>query len=474
MADRGEKRDERLKEMILESIDQLRKRKARPDLGRICHMLARKYGIKASDVTDELQRLVKENVVIKVDYKGNTSYRNAAKWVRTKSMFLSGLNDTDLSNAVLEAVEALNLSFSEQDGNGDGGVPFQDIERYLMKRDSQGTLNPTKIRAVLEKEVVSGALKQLPSGEFVLRTAAAPKSVPNPPLRPTPSNVETAPKSDSENKGRPASTRKRFKKTHGPDFVDTTCVVPTDSPGEIRCDYCLLSANANINGEPEDLLVCKDCNAKAHPSCMDYTVELATRSQLSPWQCTDCKTCTICEDSGDGDLVLFCDLCDKGYHMNCHSPPVAVKPTGKWVCSCCYRDDPTKREDIKENISKILPRLTNSNSATGRHSPYSEKVKNGMWEKKVSQFAEEWLKKYPEVIPHAENWSIEDVEMFFRHIGYKEEAPAFREQEIDGQSLLLMKRSDVLTGLDLKLGPALKIYNHVKRLQSRVPNRFAS
>ncbi|XP_061486515.1 sterile alpha motif domain-containing protein 13 isoform X3 [Rhineura floridana] len=40
--------------------------------------------------------------------------------------------------------------------------------------------------------------------------------------------------------------------------------------------------------------------------------------------------------------------------------------------------------------------------------------------------------------------------------------------EIDGKSLLLMTRNDVLTGLSLKLGPALKIYEyHVKPLQTQ-------
>lgn len=37
----------------------------------------------------------------------------------------------------------------------------------------------------------------------------------------------------------------------------------------------------------------------AHPSCMDYSEELARRAKNSPWQCIDCKTCFICEDSGD-------------------------------------------------------------------------------------------------------------------------------------------------------------------------------
>ncbi len=38
-------------------------------------------------------------------------------------------------------------------------------------------------------------------------------------------------------------------------------------------------------------------------------------------------------------------------------------------------------------------------------------------------------------------------------------------QELDGRSLLLMQRSDVVTGLGLRLGPALKVYSHVKRFQ---------
>lgn len=40
-------------------------------------------------------------------------------------------------------------------------------------------------------------------------------------------------------------------------------------------------------------------------------------------------------------------------------------------------------------------------------------------------------------------------------------------QEIDGKALLLMSRNDVLTGMSIKLGPALKIYVHVARLQSQ-------
>ena len=39
-------------------------------------------------------------------------------------------------------------------------------------------------------------------------------------------------------------------------------------------------------------------------------------------------------------------------------------------------------------------------------------------------------------------------------------------QEIDGVALLLMKRADVLKGLELKLGPALKINRYIQSLQA--------
>ncbi|XP_015205117.1 sterile alpha motif domain-containing protein 1 [Lepisosteus oculatus] len=64
------------------------------------------------------------------------------------------------------------------------------------------------------------------------------------------------------------------------------------------------------------------------------------------------------------------------------------------------------------------------------------------------------------------DWTVSDVVSYFTAAGFGEQAGAFRTQEIDGKSLLLMQRNDVLTGLSIRLGPALKIYEyHVKVLQ---------
>jgi len=69
--------------------------------------------------------------------------------------------------------------------------------------------------------------------------------------------------------------------------------------------------------------------------------------------------------------------------------------------------------------------------------------------------------------PDTSLWTVTEVVSFFSSLGFPEEAKSFQNQEIDGKALLLMSRNDVLTGMSIKLGPALKIYVHVARLQSQ-------
>lgn len=33
--------------------------------------------------------------------------------------------------------------------------------------------------------------------------------------------------------------------------------------------------------------------------------------------------------------MLFCDGCDKAYHMYCHAPIIQERPQGKWLCYRC-------------------------------------------------------------------------------------------------------------------------------------------
>lgn len=70
-------------------------------------------------------------------------------------------------------------------------------------------------------------------------------------------------------------------------------------------------------------------------------------------------------------------------------------------------------------------------------------------------------------VPDVKHWSVEQVCEFFAQY-FPDEAHVFREQEIDGTSLLLLKRSDVVKKLPIKLGPSLRIYSLILKLQTRV------
>ncbi|XP_055587794.1 uncharacterized protein LOC129740208 [Uranotaenia lowii] len=63
------------------------------------------------------------------------------------------------------------------------------------------------------------------------------------------------------------------------------------------------------------------------------------------------------------------------------------------------------------------------------------------------------------------NWTCEEVYLYFQH-HFPDYAHLFKEQEIDGPSLVLMRKSDVLTGFGLKLGPAIKLYQRIVMMQN--------
>ncbi|XP_057280793.1 sterile alpha motif domain-containing protein 1-like, partial [Pezoporus wallicus] len=69
----------RYQEWILDTIDSLRSRKARPDLERICRMVRRRHGPEPERTRAELEKLIQQRAVLRVSYKGSISYRNAAR-----------------------------------------------------------------------------------------------------------------------------------------------------------------------------------------------------------------------------------------------------------------------------------------------------------------------------------------------------------------------------------------------------------
>ncbi|KAL6047741.1 hypothetical protein STEG23_033579 [Scotinomys teguina] len=65
-----------------------------------------------------------------------------------------------------------------------------------------------------------------------------------------------------------------------------------------------------------------------HPTCLQFTLNMTEAVKTYKWQCIECKSCILCGTSENDDQLLFCDDCDRGYHMYCLNPPVAEPPEG--------------------------------------------------------------------------------------------------------------------------------------------------
>lgn len=63
-------------------------------------------------------------------------------------------------------------------------------------------------------------------------------------------------------------------------------------------------------------------------------------------------------------------------------------------------------------------------------------------------------------------WSIDDVGDFLTSLGYEAYLDRFVEHEIDGKALSLVKDHHLLMTLKLRLGPTLKICEHVNAIKA--------
>ncbi|XP_011198496.2 uncharacterized protein LOC105222746 [Bactrocera dorsalis] len=70
-------------------------------------------------------------------------------------------------------------------------------------------------------------------------------------------------------------------------------------------------------------------------------------------------------------------------------------------------------------------------------------------------------------VPDVKDWNADQVATYFAKY-FPNEAHVFKEHEIDGTSLLLLKRSDVIKKLPIKLGPSLRIYSLILKIQTQL------
>ncbi|KAF7995161.1 hypothetical protein HCN44_004633 [Aphidius gifuensis] len=255
-----------------------------------------------------------------------------------------------------------------------------------------------------------------------------------------------------------------------------------DGPNR-QCSIC-------TKDKPESLVACRDCTLRAHPSCIYSPEELLLKTGYS-WQCARCKTCVVCSETTECGNMVSCMNCNDAYHHSCHIPKIPSKSSTKWKCCHCsdkYNSDKPDKPDKPEKSSKIKEQkeqkdfkemkelkepvlsIITSRPDTPTNPSTLPPVLSPQVSPTRSLGDSNDLSNRDSIdpnIPDASDWTSEQVYQYFARLFGPKEAEVFRVQDIDGHSLLLMKRSDVLIGMDLLLGPALKIYRHVLKLQMR-------
>ncbi|XP_040919074.1 sterile alpha motif domain containing 1a isoform X1 [Toxotes jaculatrix] len=409
--------ESKYREWILDTIDSLRSRKARPDLERICRMVRRRHGSEPDRTCAELEKLIQEQTVLKVNYKGSISYRNAAK-VQRRSRKKDDVTLTTAArrNAVEEASHS-DLSNGdsafgpvdqdEEDLEADTSMAMDtdsnaDEEGADESRDGQDGPSPGRTFEDATVHCASVRAVSAPCSPSGTRPGPGPGCGPGSGL-----DCVSFQKAGERPSSLPPSSPRAL--THN-DWAYDSAVCPAERqhPGMQR-----------------------DKAATMKPA-----IHSVTTSPCALKNNTKKQDGGKVEDSSLSSDQLVPDYAarlDETTNVSDGRPPTVSLPSDN--CT------------LKKKID-IVP-----------FTPAEDGLLNGSKGDEVSV-------KKEKMSQNLLQWTVADVASYFSAAGFPEQAVAFRTQEIDGKSLLLMQRSDVLTGLSIRLGPALKIYErHVKVLQ---------
>lgn len=272
--DDEEELDEEAIQNLLSAIRRIKGQKQRPGEERICATMHLKYALLHEDTLILLEKAVRTGRVIKLINKGMPSYRDPD----TMSVSKAPMNPSDTARMVKKAVLTVSLQ----------GAMLKEIEEKISTE--HGLVNnpdfSDQIKSIVVKMVDSGRLQR----------------------------------------------HGRLYKV--PIFRIDPFPAPKTNPSAI-CSFCLGTVEQNKQKKPEELISCHDCGNSGHPSCLQYLPPLVERIKAEPWLCLECKRCVHCDKGAATDDLLFCDACDKGFHMECLDPPLESLPNGRWICPVC-------------------------------------------------------------------------------------------------------------------------------------------
>ncbi|OQR76905.1 hypothetical protein BIW11_07472 [Tropilaelaps mercedesae] len=341
-------------DVINEAIARLRGRKNRPDVDNILSVLNKKKPTISKNVLENaLNQLEKHNKLYRVYYKGHTSYRQTAFKDSgcngdDKQVNQNGSFSSDTEEDTEDKSEAFGRPIADEDMSQDTVVTPSALDEVLQDR-SQSVLSSdsdsVQERAgMCRKRQRSTDVKD--SDRLAMSMKSRPISLPLAAAR--------------------VSSRKRIKKTHGPDWQ--TDVLHLEC--KVQLSTCAVCRSKDVSG---NLLSCSACKVHVHARCLQLTERsVAKISANKQFYCLRCKPCKLCHyalevserDRGqaalslasimEGGDMIHCCQCYSVFHLGCLRPALPAKPKGQpWMCrKCSY--EANKKEKLKANAAATV------------------------------------------------------------------------------------------------------------------------
>ncbi|XP_025938678.1 histone acetyltransferase KAT6A isoform X1 [Apteryx rowi] len=350
-------------EWILEAIKKVKKQKQRPSEERICNAVSSSHGLDRKTVLEQLELSVKDGTILKVSNKGLNSYKdpdNPGRIALPKPRNhgkLDGKPNVDWNKLIKRAIEGLAES---------SGSSLKNIERFLKGQKDVSALFGGSAASIFHQQLRLAVKRAVGHGRLL-------KDGPLYQL-----NTKATTNADGKESCESLSC------------LPPVCLLPHEKDKPVAepipiCSFCLGTKEQNREKKPEELISCADCGNSGHPSCLKFSPELTVRVKALRWQCIECKTCSSCRDQGkNADNMLFCDSCDRGFHMECCDPPLTRMPKGMWICQIC-RPRKKGRKLLHKKAAQIKRRYANpigrpknrlKNQNTTSKGPFS-KVRTG-------------------------------------------------------------------------------------------------
>ncbi|XP_041843816.1 polyhomeotic-like protein 1 isoform X2 [Melanotaenia boesemani] len=219
-----------------------------------------------------------------------------------------------------------------------------------------------------------------------------------------------------------------------------------NGPPMLKCEYCgCLAPASQFRGSKR--FCSNTCAKRYNVSCSQHFKSSRGRSaagQAAPPAPTESSARPRGPSRRSGSNVTYNKMSTKHLSVKCHSE------------SSRSEDLSSDGEEEEDDSPSLSPSSSHSCSRAAHNAPQSDSAAPGNLPLEGANF----LSATPS------QWSVEEVCRFISSLqGCEELASQFLSQEIDGQALLLLREDHLISTMNIKLGPALKICASINSLR---------